>query len=241
MDNAVGVEERVESFEGLDEPGSAAQAPPPRPRGLFRRAARGVASAIEWVFGVLSLVLGLSMLAALPLLQFLSLGYSLESSARVARSGRLRDGFVGVRRAARVGGVTAGIWLSLVPAWLVGSYARSAELIDPGGRVASSWRIGLAVVTVFTIAHIACACARGGWPPHFLSSSLHPFWSIRRVRRGALYPEVRAALWIFVAALRLPYFFRLGLVGFLGTLAWLVVPALLIAATAKAPLAGVAG
>ena len=77
---------------------------------------------------LLSLVLGLSMLAALPVVQFLSLGYFLESSARVARSGRIRDGFVGVRKAARVGGVTAGIWLSLVPTWLVG-------IVRPLGRV----------------------------------------------------------------------------------------------------------
>ncbi len=82
---------------------------------------------------MLSLVLGLSMLAALPVVQFLTLGYFLESSARVAQSGRIRDGFVGVRKAARVGGVTAGIWLSLSRRGSPGSYARSAELINPGG------------------------------------------------------------------------------------------------------------
>ena len=87
---------------------------------LSGRIARGLASAAEWLFGVASLLVGLSTLAALPLLQFLTLGYFLESSARVARSGRLRDGFVGVRRAARVGGLATGIWLATVPAWLVG-------------------------------------------------------------------------------------------------------------------------
>ena len=70
---------------------------------------------MEWLFGLASLLVGLSTLAALPILQFLSLGYLLESSARVARSGRLRDGFVGVRRAARVGGIAAGLWLATVP------------------------------------------------------------------------------------------------------------------------------
>src|SRR5262245_53991160 len=88
-----------------------------------------IASAAEWLFGLASLLVGLSTLAALPVLQFLSLGYLLESSARVARSGRLRNGFVGVRRAARIGGIAAGIWLATVPAWLVGMLARSAELI----------------------------------------------------------------------------------------------------------------
>src|SRR5260370_18674565 len=94
-----------------------------RPWLFIRRAAMAVASVFEWLFGLLSLVLGLSMLAALPLLQFLSLGYFLESSARVARTGRLRDGFVGVRRAAPVGGLAAGILLSPLPPLLVWSYS----------------------------------------------------------------------------------------------------------------------
>ena len=175
-----------------------------------------MASAVEWLFGVVSLVLGLSMLAALPVVQFLSLGYFLESAARVARTGRLRDGFVGVRRAARVGGVAAGIWLSLVPAWLVGSYARSAELIDPGGESRCGWRIALVVVTVISLMHIAASCARGGRPRHFLSPFVHPFWLVRRLRQGGLYSEARDGLWEFVAGLRVPYYFRLGLVGFRG-------------------------
>ena len=118
-------------------------APPAGPAGDARiGAAARWHRRVEWVFGVVSLVLGLSILAALPLAQFLSLGYLLESSARVARTGRLRDGLIGVRRAARVGGVVAGAWLAMVPAWLVASMARSAELIDPGGpgAPAGGWR-----------------------------------------------------------------------------------------------------
>ena len=50
----------------------------------------------------------------------------------------------------------------------------------------------------------------------------------------ALRPE-RDAVWSYVAALRLPHYFRLGLVGFLGTLAWLAVPAILIASGGRRP------
>ena len=66
---------------------------------VSRAGLRGVCWVAEGVFGLISLVLGLSILAALPVAQFLSLGYFLESSARVARSGRLRDGLIGVRPA----------------------------------------------------------------------------------------------------------------------------------------------
>jgi hypothetical protein len=211
------------------------------PWGIIRAVVRGVASAVEWLFGLASLVLGLSILAALPLVQFLSLGYLLEASGRVARTGRLRDGFIGVRKAARVGGVAAGACVSLVPAWLVGSFARSAELIDPGGRVARGWRVALVIVTVATLLHIAAACARGGRLRHFLWPLGHPFWLARRLRRGGLYAEARDGFWAFVTGLRLPYYFRLGLVGFLGTLAWLIPPATLIAAGARTPVLGVLG
>ncbi len=220
---------------------------PARPRArtrlwrLVRKAARGIASLCEWLFGLLSLVLGLSILAALPIVQFLSLGYFLESSARVARSGRLRDGFVGVRRAARVGGFTAGIWLCLVPTWLVDSYARSAELINPGGHIARNWRFGLVTVTVIMLLHISVSCARGARLRHFLWPFGHPFWLIRRLREGGLYTEARDRLWEFVVCLRIPFYFRLGLVGFLGTLAWLALPGFLISRTGVTPLLGVAG
>jgi hypothetical protein len=208
---------------------------------LCRRFGRALGSGAEWLFGLASLVLALSILAALPLAQFLSLGYFLESSARVARTGRLRDGLIGVRRAARVGGLALGILLSLIPLWLVGSYAQSAELIDPGGSVALRWRVGLAVVSALTFVQITTACARGGRLRHFLWPIGMPFWLVRGLRSGGLYTAARDGFWEFVLALRLPYYFRLGLAGFLGTLAWIVVPASLIAASGRYPLLGVLG
>ena len=208
---------------------------------LCLKLARVVGSGIDWLFGLAALVLGLSILAALPVAQFLSLGYFLESSAHVARSGRLRDGLIGVRRAARVGGAALGIVFSLLPLWLVGSYARTAELIDPGGSVARDWRAGLAMVTALTFVQISTACARGGRLRHFLWPVGMPFWLVRGLRSGGLYSRARDGFWEFIAALRLPYYFRLGLVGFLGTLAWILVPASLIASSGRYPLLGVLG
>ncbi len=206
-----------------------------------RKLGRRVGSGAEWLFGLASLVLGLSILAALPLAQFLSLGYFLESSARVARTGRLRDGLIGIRRAARVGGVALGIMFSLIPLWLASSYAQTAELIDPGGGVAKRWRVGLAIVTALTFVQITSACARGGRLRHFLWPVGMPFWLVRGLSSGGLYAGARDGFWEFVAALRLPYYFRLGLVGFLGTFAWLVVPAGLIAASGRYPPLGFLG
>jgi hypothetical protein len=208
---------------------------------LAGRIARGLASAAEWLFGVVSLLVGLSTLAALPLVQFLTLGYLLESSARVARSGRLRDGFVGVPRAARVGGLAMGIWLATVPAWLIGRFAQSAELIDAGSPAARFWRVLLVIVAGLTVFHILVACARGGRLRHFLWPFGHPFWLVRRLREGGLYTESRDQFWASLAALRPWYYFRLGFVGFFGTLAWLIVPAILISAGGRVPPLGILG
>ncbi len=141
-------------LDGEQECRTAIAEPPARPRlrtrlwRLLVRVACGFASLVEWLFGLLSLVVLLSTLAALPVVRLLTLGYFLESAASVARSGRLRDGFVGVRKAARVGGIAAGMWVSLLLAWVAGLYARSAALINPGGGTAIFWRAAVVGLTL---------------------------------------------------------------------------------------------
>jgi hypothetical protein len=212
---------------------------------MIRGAARGLASGAEWLFGLFSLVVGLSVLAAWPIAQLLTLGYFLESSARVAQGGQLRDGLIGVRRAARVGGVLLGGVLGMVPMWFVGSYAYSAEIIDPGGPVAHRWRAALVVVTALTLVHLLTACARGGRLRHFLWPVGMPFWLRRKLKTGrgfrGLYADSRDGFWEFLATLNLPHYFRLGFFGFVGTMAWIVVPAGLIAASGRYPVLGFLG
>ncbi|WP_165250438.1 hypothetical protein [Paludisphaera soli] len=210
-------------------------------RRLTIRLARGVGRTAGGLFGLVSLVLGLAVLASTPVLQFLSLGYLLEASGRVARTGRLRDGVFGVRLAGRVGGIALGTLVSMIPLWLVGSYARSAALVDPGGRVERLWRLAALVVWGLTCLHLATAYLRGGRLRRFLWPFDGPFWLRRRWREGGLYADSRDGFWDFVARFRPAYYFRLGLVGFLGTLAWLVVPTAMIAATARFPLLGPLG
>lgn len=202
---------------------------------------RAVASASDWLFGSVALTLGLSVLSALPLAQFLVFGYLLEAGGRVARSGRLRDGLVGVRKASRVGSMVVGVWLFLLPMELVSSLATSAQLVDPGGAAARLWKVGLVVLTVLVALHVMAACARGGRVRHFLLPFGNPLWIARRLRRGGAYASARDAVWAFVAGLRLPYYFRLGLLGFVGTMAWLALPVSLLAAGRLAPILALPG
>ncbi len=64
---------------------------------------------------------------------------------------------------------------------------------------------------------------------------------MRQLRQGGAYAQARDAVWEFVRGLRLPHYFSLGLRGFLGGLAWLLVPITLLAAGGRAPLLGFLG
>lgn len=202
---------------------------------------RSLASAWEWCFGFVSLLLFLAVLAAVPIAQFLSLGYLLEASARVARTGRLRDGFIGVRLAARAGGFVLGVWLVLLPLRFVSSLWLSAQVIEPGGGAARGWGIGLSALTALAVLHIALATAAGGKLRHFVFPFANPVLVVLRVARGGFWADRRDAVWDFTASLRLPYYFWLGLRGFAGAFLWLAWPVTLLALGRKAPVLGVLG
>ena len=76
----------------------------------------GLCWGLEWLFGLASVIGCLAVLAAIPLVNFVSLGYLLEASGRVATSGRLRDGFIDMPKYARIGSLVAGTWLWLLVA-----------------------------------------------------------------------------------------------------------------------------
>ena len=225
--------------EQIEEPSDAVPFASRQPMTVIRFAGQvisTVGSGAEWLFGFVVLMVGLAILAALPIIQFLSLGYLLEAGGRVARSGRLRDGFIGVRTAARIGGLVLGCWLMMLPVRFVADLASSASVIDPGGRVAENWRNGLLVLIGLTAVHTAAAVARGGRLRYFF----WPFnivWLARRVLRGGYYTEARDAVWDSVVSLRLPHYFWLGVRGFVGAFAWLAVPVTLLA-LGRAPFAG---
>src|SRR5581483_2992782 len=201
---------------------------PLRSKSRLVRGIYALESMLEWLFGFAALLVGLAVLAALPVFQFLSLGYLLEAGGRVARTNRLRDGFIGIRLAARLGSIVLGSWVLLLPVRFVADLAYSAAILDPGGPVEKGWRFALLVLICLTFLHIVAACARGGklryfaWPFNFI-------WLLRRLRRGGYYTEARDAVWDTVQVLRLPYYFWLGLRGFIGAFAWLVMPITLLA------------
>jgi hypothetical protein len=198
-------------------------------------------AAFWWLFGVGVLIGALAVLAALPVLNVLSLGYLLEVAGRIARERRLRSGFIGVRQAARLGGIVLAVGLlMLLPLQGLSYRALSAELIEPGGVVAQRYRTGLTILTVVLAVHFGAALCRGGKFRYFFWP-FNAFWLLRRLWRGGIYAEARDRLWDFVTSLRLPYYFWLGLRGFAGAMLWLAPPITLLALGQVVPPLGFLG
>lgn len=206
-----------------------AKSPAPR---LLRLAAVVVRMG-DWLFGVATLIVGLSILATIPVVQLLSLGYLIEVSGRVAREQRVRAGFVGVRQAARLGRMALGITILLIPLWIVSSLAESAHWIAIDSRTAKGWRAALILLTVLVALQIGAACLRGGKLRHFLWP--RPLHSLRLALAPGAYGRARDAVWEFVVGLHLPAYFWLGLQGLMGAVAWLVVPVSMLAASSRLP------
>lgn len=193
----------------------------------------------NWIFGVVSLVGMLAVVATIPFVQVLSLGYLLEASGRVARTGKLRSGFVGIDKAARLGSILLGAWLLLWIPRFVSSLWYSAWLIDPTSTSTRVLRVLLFVTTVGVVWHTSAAVARGGRLRHFLWP--RPFRFLRRMFQSGSCAKLRDAVWDFAISLHLPHYLKLGLFGFLGGVAWLAIPISLLAIAKSAPILGFLG
>lgn len=195
--------------------------------------ARRVSPVLEWIFGFAALIVLLAACSVIPVLNFLSLGYLLHVSGTVARTGRIRDGFIGVRKSAVVGSIAAGVWLVVWPARIVSDFWKDAELISPGSPNAKAWYAGLILVTVITLLHVLWACIRGGKLRHFLWPQ--PLRLLRWLRAPDKIGGIQHVITDYVVGLRLPFYFWLGLRGFVGALAWLIVPVGILMTASQLP------
>lgn len=196
---------------------------------------------VDAAFGAVSAVFLLAALATVPILQFFALGYLLNAARRYATSGRLREAFVGVREASRVGQIVIGVWLLTLVPRLVLSLRQDALLVDPGAPQAKA----LAVMTVLFALGVGwvsvAAMSQGGQIQHFF----RPVRATRRlvadVRRGGWLERTKERLKRFFEPLQAAQTFSLGLRGYLGAMIWLALPTTLVAIGRKGGVAVVGG
>lgn len=230
---------------------------PPRPS--IRTPLRLLVWLVRAVFGIVSLILLLAVISAVPIVNFLALGYLLEVEARVARTGRFRDAFLLLDVAPRIGSIVLGIWLWVLPLRMLAS-ARDDQRVILGGESSGGLEFVTPLVAALVATHLCLALARGGsfWaffhprlvdgiPRRWFTGRLwllrlpfrffnpltflaNGFWLSRQWHTGDYTAYATAGVKDFLQRLRLKHHFLLGLKGFVGAFVWLAIPSALLIA-----------
>lgn len=218
---------------------------PPRPP-MLKHPFRAVAWFLRAGFGIASLTLMLAVIAAIPIVNFLALGYLLEVEGRVARTGKIRNAFLLLDVAPRFGSIALGIWLWMLPLRFLAAMRGDAFYLDPGGKSDRVLVVIAPVVAAFVAAHLCLALARGGSLSCFFRPIKNIRWLMKRWHSGDYMSHATAGVQDFLLRLRLRHHFWLGVRGFAGAFIWLVIPTALFASAtpgggAKNIVAGIGG
>lgn len=182
---------------------------------------------ISRLFAFVSLMLVLAVLAAIPIVNFFVLGYFLNVEGRVARSGKIRDGFPLLDIAPRFVTIAAGIWIFLLPLRFLSSFAADARLIDPGAAADVNFHIGLSIAWVLITTHLIFALARGGSFWCFVRPFKNIRWTLKQLRKGSYFAHADQKIQEFVQRMEIRKHYSLGFRGFAVALLWLFIPTVL--------------
>jgi len=202
----------------------------PRCPHLFRHPLRAAGWFLRIGFGIASLILMLAFVAAIPIVNFLALGYLLEVEGRVGRTGKLRRAFPLLDLAPRLGSIVLGVGLWLLPLRLLAAAVTDARLIDPGGAAAGNLQLATTFAAVVIAVHLCLALARGGSFGCFFRPLKNVLWLIGRLREGKYLDRAAGHVQKFVTGLHLKHHFSLGARGYVGAAVWLWIPTAFFAA-----------
>lgn len=190
--------------------------------------------AVVWIvralFGIGSLIVLLALIAAIPIVNFLALGYLLEVEARMARTGKWRNAFLLLDVAPRMGSIALGVWLWLIPLRYLGQLRNDAYWLDPTGPASQRMERLVPIITVLVATHLCLALARGGSFSCFFRPLKNVRWLVQRWRQGDYWEIATAGIQDVMQRLRLKHHFWLGVRGFFGALLWLALPSACLAA-----------
>lgn len=190
----------------------------------WRHPLRSAAWLFRAGFGIVSLIMLLALLAAIPIVNVLVLGYLLEVEGRVARSGRLRQAFPLLGRAPQLGAMVLGTWLWILPLRLLSDTLADARLIDPTSNATRNLGVVLPIAAVLVAVHLILALARGGSLSTFFRPIKNFRWLLARIREGNYLSRAATAIREFIADLQLRHHFWIGIRGLFGAALWLFIP-----------------
>ncbi|MFK7778727.1 MAG: DUF4013 domain-containing protein [Gimesia sp.] len=202
---------------------------PPFPH-LFRHPVKATLWLMRMMFGIACLVIFLALIAAIPIVNFIALGYLLDVEGRVARTGKIRLAFPLLDIAPRMGTIVIGIMLWLIPLFFLAGAASDARLIDPGGSSDQTLHLLTVIASIVISIHLCLSLSRGGTFFCFFRPLKNALWLNKQIRTGDYFERAALHVKSFITSLKLGTHFSLGLRGFLGAFIWLVIPSLMLTA-----------
>lgn len=182
-------------------------------------------------FGTGCLVMVLAILAAIPGLNILTLGYLIDPQKRVAVSGRLRDGFPLMALAPRLGVIVFFSILLLIPIRIQAERVSDAAVILGAmhPQVVQMQTI-LQVLQTIVAVHLMLAIARGGMVGCFLRPFKNLKWFLRKIFTRTGREEMSEGIEQVLQLVRPVQHFWIGLKAFVGAVLWLFIPTGLLVA-----------
>ena len=113
-------------------------------RSWWRRGWNGVTGFFAGSFRVASLIVLLAFLAAIPIVQLITLGYLVDVSGRLAGGGKLSDGLLNLRRAGTIGLAVLAVIIAALPSQLLAHWEFVAHTVGPrfsAGNTAANRRV----------------------------------------------------------------------------------------------------
>lgn len=207
-------------------------------RGIVRRFFSFLAGSIQFFFCLVSLVVLLATITAIPIIQLIAFGYLLNISGRLANGEKFSNCLPHFRQAGQIGLAALSIVLAALPTRLLVHWESVAYLVNPDSNQAAGMRVLAITCSALATVYLLWAWVRGGRLKHYLwpqpKRFLYEGW---RWRTWGSAPD---RLWEFTTSLRLPKYFWLGLRGAVGTLIWLL-PAMVMVAAFRNGETGLAG
>ena len=181
------------------------------------------AATLGATWNLLSLTVLLAVVAAIPIVQLVSLGYLLRAAANLSAGQAWRTALPGVRLAGRIATfamLTALLW---VPVWLVTDLSYSVQLLRPNTAQAAAWRGAAFLIAFVWLTWITWAAMRGGRWWHLLWP--RPIRCLKQIWRPSTWNKAADDLWSLFERTRCIELWWLGLRAAVGALIWLTIPA----------------
>ncbi len=202
----------------------------PGPFPGVRSPLRSVVWLIRVVIGIAVLIALLALLAAVPGLSLLALGYMVAAEGDVARTGRLRSAFPLLPIATRTGMILVMVGVFMIPIWLLSTLAAARGVIVASSPIAPGpQRTLLTILQIGFFLHLAAAIACGGRLGHFF----RPIRNVKRLASGMKDGSWQMAVnrwsdWL-MHTFRPLFHLVVAVKAVVGAVIWLFVPTVLLA------------